>query len=192
VRHAKTTCFILFLILDNLVNQYSQILFRYELIAEKLDYKIIHRTKQNIYDKVNMIKEQIIKIKRGIIGLREIVIRLSGRKISVISNECRSSLLNLSGHSHMVVHECDSIREILNGLLGQIENALIQKMNKTMKILTSFAAIFLPLTLIAGIYGMNFRFMPELEWQYGYFLVLGSMVFCAGLLLYIFKKNDWF
>jgi len=123
---------------------------------------------------------------------REILMRISGRSIAVISDACRTSLYNLSNHSHMVVHEADSIRDMLNSLLDEIENMLMQKLNETMRVLTAFAAIFLPLTLITGIYGMNFRWIPELNWTYGYFWALGLLVVCAGSLLFLFKKKKWF
>ena len=68
----------------------------------------------------------------------------------------------------------------------------MQKMNESIRILTAFASIFLPLTLITGIYGMNFRRIPELSWTYGYFYALSLIVICAGALLYLFKKMKWF
>lgn len=191
IRYAKTPCFILFLIFDNVVNEYARILFNFELITDQMDLGVrtIHK---NIYGEVMEIKQQVMKVKRYTIAVREILMRISGRNISVISEQCRSSLYKLSNHSHMVVHEADSIRDILNGLLDQIDNTLMQKMSETMKILTAVAAIFLPLTLITGIYGMNFHWIPELEWQYGYFWALGLILLCGIVLLFLFKKMKWF
>lgn len=191
IRYAQTPCFILFLIFDNVVNEYARILFNFEVVADQMDLRVraIHN---NIYNEVMEIKQEVMKVKRYTIAAREILMRLSGRKISVISEQCRVSLYNLSNHSHMVVHEADSIRDILNGLLDQIDNTLMQKMSETMKVLTAVAAIFLPLTLITGIYGMNFRWIPELSWKYGYFWALGLIVVCGATMLYIFKKMKWF
>jgi len=191
VRYAKTPCFILFLILDSVVNDYSHNLYNFELLAEALE-KNVHLTHENIYNHVMDVKQEVMKVKRYTISVREILLRISGRKIAVISEQCRQSLNNLSNHTHMVVHEADSIRELLNGLLDQIDNALMQKMNETMRVLTAFASIFLPLSLITGIYGMNFNWIPELSWRYGYFWALGLILGCALLLLYLFKKKKWF
>lgn len=191
IKFAKTPCFILFLLLDSVVNDYSRILFNYEVVAEKLDVSV-HKTHKNNYDHVMGVKQQVMKIKRHTIAIREILMRIAGKKISVISDQCQVSLSNLSNHTHMVVHESDSIRDILNGLLDQIENTLMQRLNETMRVLTAFAAIFLPLTLITGIYGMNFHWMPELDWKYGYFWALSLIILCAVLLLYIFKRRHWF
>lgn len=191
INYAKTPCFILFLILDNTVNDYARGLFTLELEADEMDL-IIHQTRANIYEKVTAIKKQAMKTKRYIAAIQEILMRVSGRKITVISEACRVSLFNLFNHCQMVDNEADSIREILNGLLDQIDNSLMQRMNETMRVLTAFAAIFLPLTLITGIYGMNFHWMPELTWKYGYFYALG-LIFFIGIALYIaFKRRKWF
>lgn len=191
VRYAKTPCFILFLMLDNAVNDYSKILLDFELTADRVDLEI--RSKDSdAFSEIMDLKRQVLRTKRSLAVIRDILMRISGRKISVISEQCRLSLDNLLNHSQMIINEADLIRDILNSSLEQIDNFLMQKMNKTMKVLTSFAAIFLPLTLIAGIYGMNFKWIPELQWQYGYFWSLGLMVACGGILLFLFKKFDWF
>ncbi len=190
-RHAKTSCFILFLMLDNSINDYAKLLFNYELFTDDLDAKV-QSLEKDIYQIVMDTKQQMMKIKRNITSIREILMRVSGRSISVISEQCGLSLRNLSNHSHLVIHEVDSIREVLNDLLNQIDNALMQRLNQTMKVLTAFAAVFLPLTLITGIYGMNFTWIPELSWKYGYFYAISLLVVCAIAMLYVFKKNKWF
>ena len=191
VKYAQTPCFILFLLLDHVINDYSKILFHFDLIADELDLHI-DTTHHNIYSEVMDKKNQVMKIKRQVAAMRDILMRISGRKLSVISEQCRLSLANLFDHCQMVVAESDAVRDILNGTLDKIDNALMQKMNETMKILTGFAAIFLPMTLIAGIYGMNFVWIPELKWDYGYFWALFLMLFCAVSLIYFFKKKHWF
>ena len=191
INYARTPCFILFLIIDNIINDYARILFKYEIITEEMDMRV-RASHKNIYNEVMDAKQDVMKTKRYLIAIREILVRISGRKIAVISEQCQVSLYNLSNHTHMTVHEADSIRDMLNGLLDQIDNNLIQKLNETMRVLTAFASIFLPLTLITGIYGMNFHYMPELGWKYGYFIVLGFIVFCGACLLFVFKKMKWF
>lgn len=191
VHYAKTPCFVLFLIFEGIINDYAKVLFNYEEISDELDF-IIRKSNKNIYNEVMEVKHQVMKMKRYMIAIREILLRITGRNIQVISEQCRNSLYNLSNHSHLVVNEIDSIRDVLNSLLGQIDNGLMQKMSETMRVLTAFAAIFLPLTLITGIYGMNFDWIPELKWKYGYFGALGLLVICALGLFYIFKKKKWF
>ncbi len=191
IRYARTPCFIVFLLFDNIVNDFARILYDFEFIAEKMDVDV-RAERTNMYKEVMDVKQEVMKIKRYTMAAREILMRISGRSIAVVSEQCRTSLYNLSNHSHMVVHETDSIRDMLNSLLDEIENMLMQRLHETMRVLTAFAAIFLPLTLITGIYGMNFRWMPELNWKYGYFGALVLLVVCAIGLLIFFKKKKWF
>jgi magnesium transporter len=191
LKYAKTPCFILFLILDNAINDFSRLLLDFEILADQIDLEI-RDTEKNIYNDVMSHKKQVMKVQHHIAAVRDLLMRISGRKIIVISEQCRLSLENLLDHSQIIFNEAEAIREILRSTLDQIDNALMQKMNNTMKVLTAFASIFLPLTLIAGIYGMNFDWMPELHWKYGYFYALFLMVFIGGFLYYFFKKMKWF
>ncbi|SRR5579883_1779170 len=191
VNYAETPCFILFLILDNAINDFSRLLYDFELIADLIDITI--REQQDaVYSEVMSRKKQVMKLQHQIAGIRDILMRISGKKIPVISDACRTSLGNLLDHSKIVFNEAVAIRDNLRNTLDQMDNALMQKMNKTMRVLTAFVAIFLPLSLIAGIYGMNFVWIPELHWKFGYFWALGLMI-ALGLGLYlIFKKMEWF
>lgn len=191
LRYARTPCFILFLIMDNAINDYGHILYDYELKLEEMNVRATEN-QDNIYHDVSEVKKELMKVKRYAVVIREILMRISGRKISAISDACRISLNNLFNQSQMISNEIDSMRDLLNGLLSQIDYSLMFRMNEVMKVLAAFAAIFLPMTLITGIYGMNFRWMPELNWHYGYYYALGLLALCGGSLLYLFKKNKWF
>lgn len=188
---AKTPCFILFLILDNIINDFSEILLDYEDLAEKVDIKI-HATKQNIFNHVMDIKKSLMKNKRLATVIRDTLMRISGRKITVISDQCQLSLSHLFSHSQVIISENDVLLETINNSLDRLDNLMMQKLNESMRILTAFASICLPLSLIAAIYGMNFRFMPELQWQYGYYGVLFIMLIFAIILFIFFKIKKWF
>ncbi|OAI49471.1 magnesium transporter [Gammaproteobacteria bacterium SCGC AG-212-F23] len=191
IRYAKTPCFILFLMIELVINAYAKILFDFEFVTDQIDSSVT-AMKTRGYTTVMRVKHQAMKVKRYVVALQEILMRISGREIAVISEQCRMSLQNLSNHCYMVTNEIDSIREMLNSLLNQLDNALMQKMSNTMQVLTSFATILLPLSLITGIYGMNFHWMPELNWKYGYFYALGLLAVCGIGLFYIFKKKKYF
>lgn len=188
--YAKTSCFILFMLMDNIINDYSKIMQDFELISDQIDLKV-REMPEDIYIEVINIKKQLMKTKRYISSIRDTLMRISARKMPVISIDCRRSLRNLFNHSQMIFVQVDSIRDILNSTLDQIDNSLMQKMNRTMKVLTAFASIFLPLSLIAGIYGMNFR-IPEFHWKYGYFWALGLMIISGTILITVFIRKKWF
>lgn len=191
VKYAKTPCFILFLLLDNVINDYSDILFDFEEASELIESRI-RKGRRNYFNDVMKTKKQVMRVKRYAVSLRDMLMRISGRKIAVISDQCRQSLSALFDHAQTIVSEAEAIREIFNGMLDQIDNTLMHSLNESMRVLTAFAAILLPLTLIAGIYGMNFNFMPELTWRYGYFYALGLMIFVTIFLLWLFKRKKWF
>jgi magnesium transporter len=179
------------LILNNVVNDYAQFLFNYEISSDEMDIKV-RENHENIYSTVANMKHRVIVIKRCTAAIREILMKISGKKMAAISDDCRASLLNILNQSQLVFNEIDSIRDMLNGLLSQIDYMLMHKMNKSIQILTAFAAIFLPLTLITGIYGMNFQHIPELAWKYGYVYALALILACGILLVLLFKVKKWF
>ncbi|HEX4045670.1 MAG TPA: CorA family divalent cation transporter [Gammaproteobacteria bacterium] len=191
LKYAKTPCFILFLLLDNAINDYSNILLDFESIADQIDLNMREIDDNTLYSEIMDYKKQVIKAKRYGAIIRDILMRISGRKFIVISEQCRLSLLNLFNHSEIIVKEADAIKDIFKSILDQIDNALIQKLSNTMRVLTAFAAIFLPVAIIPAIYGMNFQ-IPELKWEYGYFYALSLMAVTGILLFYFFKKKDWF
>lgn len=191
LRYAKTPCFILFLILDIILNEYAQILYTYESLSDTLDFtsRLSHK---HHYQEVMKAKKEMIRTKRFISSIRDMLMRISGRRMSVISEQCRKYLLDLYGHAQAIVRETDTVREILNGILAQIDNSIMHKMSETMTVLTAYATIFMPPTLIASMYGMNFINMPELHWKYGYYFALAIMLCSALFLYYMFKRRRWF
>jgi magnesium transporter len=94
-------------------------------------------------------------------------------------------------HTIHVIDAVESFRDMLSGLHDAYLSSLSNRMNEIMKVLTIIATLFIPLTFIAGIYGMNFEFMPELKWPWGYPLILGLMLLAAGGLLLFFKRKGW-
>ena len=101
-------------------------------------------------------------------------------------------LNNVRDHLERISERTDSNRDSISGLIEAHLLTSANKTNEVMKVLTIFAAIMLPLTVITGIYGMNFKTMPELEWEYGYLFALGLMVSVGGGLIYFFRRRGWF
>jgi len=190
LKFAETPCFLLFLLFDEFINVHSQILFNFEIMLEKIDAHLI-ATQQDPYNRVMHAQKILMRLKRNISAVRDILMKISGRKIPVVSEHCRRSLVGLFSHSQMIFNETDDIRHYLTSILDQIDNTLMQQMSESMKVLAAVAAIFLPLTLIAGIYGMNFSHMPELHWHYGYFYALSLMLVCGTGFFVYFKMKKW-
>jgi magnesium transporter len=186
VHYAQTPCFVLFIVLESLVSMNLDILYDLEIQSEQMDLNARGMT----YKEVANVKNHVMNVKRHSIALMNILMHISAREIQVVSEPCRTSLINILNNSRMVVNEADSVRELLNGTLGRIDNALMQQVNDAMKVLTGVATIFMPPTLIAGIYGMNFS-IPELKWHYGYLYSIMLMLFSGTVMFYYFKKKKW-
>ena len=94
-------------------------------------------------------------------------------------------------HVIQLIDTVESYREIISGMFDIYLSSVSNKLNAVMKVLTIISTIFIPLTFIAGVYGMNFSFMPELKWKFGYFVALGGMGIIALVMIYYFKRKKW-
>ena len=98
---------------------------------------------------------------------------------------------DLYDHTIQVVETTESFRDLLSGMADMYLSSVSNRMNEVMKVLTIIATIFIPLTFIAGVYGMNFKYMPEVKWTWGYPLVLGVMLAVAAVMLFYFRRKNW-
>jgi magnesium transporter len=121
----------------------------------------------------------------------DVLARLAGGEFPLIDKDVLPFYRDIYDHLHRVFVLAENYRDLVGGLLNLHFNVVANRTNDVVKILTIFSAIVLPLSLIAGIYGMNFENMPELKTRYGYFLTLGSMVIVAIGLLFYFWRKGW-
>ena len=122
---------------------------------------------------------------------RELITRLIETESQLISRDTRVFLRDILDHTIEINETLHIQREMAFGLMELYMSHVSNKMNQVMKVLTIMATIFIPLTFIAGVYGMNFKNMPELEWHYGYYGILGVMLLVFILLVVYFKRKDW-
>lgn len=179
IKYALTPGFMLFLILDNVINDYSSIMQHYEQITDNTEI-IIREKHKGAYSEVIGIKKQVTKIKGDTSSLRDILMRISGHKIAVISEPCRLSLCGLLDHVQMIVNESDATREILNGSLEIIDKSLMERMNVSVKILTAISAIFLPLSVLMRVQEMHLNWFPIFHSHFFYFFVALMVVLIIG------------
>jgi len=140
---------------------------------------------------IRKLKKGMIFLRKAIWPLREVVSGLERCESVLIHESTGAYLRDVYDHTIQVIDTVESYRDMVSGMLDIYLSSISNKMNEVMKVLTIFAAIFIPLTFVAGIYGMNFRFMPELGWQWGYpmiLIVMGSIA--AGMLNY-FRRKRW-
>jgi magnesium transporter len=145
----------------------------------------------NTLNTIQKLKREMISIRRNISPLRELMAGMLRSDTELIHEKTHIYLRDVSDHAIRVTESIESYREILSGLLDIYISSISNKMNEVMKVLTVFASIFIPLTFLAGIYGMNFEYMPELTWKWAYpTLWVVFVTVTIGLLTY-FKKKKW-
>ncbi|MBC8276137.1 MAG: hypothetical protein H8E40_14370 [Chloroflexi bacterium] len=136
-------------------------------------------------------RKEMIILRKSIWPLREVVNSLERGESSLIHESTDIYLRDVYDHTIQIIDTVESYRDMLSGMLDVYLSSISNKMNEVMKVLTIFASIFIPLTFVAGVYGMNFSFMPELGWQWGYFVVLGFMSIVGISLVVYFRRRKW-
>jgi len=188
----KSSDYLLYIILDLIMDHYLLILDKTSDEIDSIDEKLNEKKySENISTDIYQLKQKISRLRKGFIPNREIVNGLLKIENNIVKKETRKYFRDLFDHSLIINENLDTQRETLSEILSLYQNYINNNMNETMKILTIIATIFIPLTFIAGVYGMNFKFMPELYWKYGYFIILGFMAILGSFMTYYFKKKSW-
>jgi len=183
--------YLVYCLLDVIVDNYFVILEKLGEEIEFLEEMLVKRPDQKVLRTIHRLKRETIVIRRAVWPLREILSDLEKVDSHMINSGTRLYLRDLYDHVIQVMETMETYRDMVTGMLDIYLSSINNKMNEIMKVLTIIGTIFLPLTFITGIYGMNFKYMPELYWKWGYFAVLGFMfVIALGMLLY-FKKKKW-
>lgn len=185
--------FLLHQILDQVVDYYSPVLDDFDNRVDELEQEIFGLKQPN-----NQILSQIQDLKRGVLRLRristkqmDILLRMSRGEFALIPDEMRPFYRDVYDHLVRVVDLSESYRDLISGALEAYLSVVSNRMNEIMKVLTIFSAIMLPLTFIAGVYGMNFDNMPELHSRYGYYGTLIVMATVAIGMLIFFWRRGW-
>lgn len=183
--------YLAYALLDAVVDNYFAVL---EGVGEKIEDAEQELTANPTPEILQLIR----KLKRGMIFLRKSVWPL--REVASGLEQCESPLIHEStsiylrdvyDHTIQVIDTVESYRDMISGMLDIYLSSISNKMNEVMKVLTIFASIFIPLTFIVGIYGMNFANMPELQWRYGYFVIWGVMALVGVSLVVFFRRRKW-
>lgn len=187
----KKMDFLLFKLLDAIGDSYYNVIDNCTSVIEELDEVITKNTDPMILSRIEVEKRKLIELRRIVVPLKEIVIAIESEKNNLISSQTKHYFSNLKQSCTGIIEEIESNKNALDGLTNLYYAVQGQRMNEVMKMLTIVSTIFIPLTFIAGIYGMNFHFMPELDMKYGYFITWGVMILIAALLLVYFKRKGW-
>jgi magnesium transporter len=187
----KGTDYLAYSLLDIIVDNYFVVLEKTGEKLETLEESILQKPDEIYLQTIHALKREMIAMRQAAWPLREAIIGLEQSSRVFVDPDVSLHLRDVYSHVVQIIDTIEIYREMLSGMLDIYLSSVNNKLNEVMKILTIFAAIFIPLTLISGIYGMNFRYIPELEWFYGYPFALGLMAITAIVLLGYFKRKKW-
>ena len=183
--------YLLYALLDVIVDYYFVTLEKIGDVMDDLEDEITDDPSKQTPLKLRDVKHNLIRVRRSTWPVRELLSQLERDESPLISKQTRPFIRDAYDHAVQVIDIVESLRDVLGSLMDLYMTGVSNRMNDIMKVLTIIGTIFIPLTFIAGIYGMNFENMPELHTQNGYFISLGIMGAIALVLLFFFRKKDW-
>ena len=184
--------YLLYALMDAIVDYYFYLLDEIGNRLETLEDLLFETQGSNdITAEIQSLKREILRIRRAITPVREIVSKIEKSGHLAVSEKITIYLSDLQDHIIQVSESVEIYREMTWSLMDMYMTTISNKMNTIMKVLTIIATIFIPLTFIAGIYGMNFENIPELKYRNGYFVLLGVMLLIFILMLYYFRRKKW-
>ncbi len=184
--------YLAYALIDAVVDHYFVILERTGERIEGLEERVVSDPQPETLHEIHRLKRDMIHLRRSVWPLREVINNLERSESRLISKATRLFLRDVYDHTIQVIDTVETYRDMLSGMHDTYLSSISNRMNEVMKVLTIIATIFIPLTFIAGIYGMNFHYMPELGWRWAYFGVWGVMAAVAAGMVVYFKRKKWF
>ena len=183
--------YLAYTLVDSIVDNYFIIM---EKLGEKIEFleeELVTRPTAETLKTIHQLKREMIFLRKAVWPLREVVSGLQRGESSLIKEPTRIYLRDVYDHTIQVIDTIETFRDMVSGMLDIYLSSISNRLNAVMKVLTIIATIFMPLTFIAGIYGMNFKYMPELEWRWGYPVIWLVVIFIGVSMLIYFKKKRW-
>lgn len=187
----KGTDFLLFRMLEAIIDNYFEVL---EMISDNIssiDAKLHVSENKFIFKEIEIEKRRLIELRKIVQPMRDITMQLEHSESTLLDRSNYHYFSNLKSSCVSALEEIDATKQILEGMSNLFYAAQGQRMNEIMKMLTVVSSLFIPLTFIVGVYGMNFEYMPELKWKSGYFIVWGVMFLVIAALMIYFTRKGW-
>ena len=183
--------YLVYSLIDVVVDNYFNVLETMGEKVEVLEEKLVSAPTDETLRDIQYIKRELIFLRKSVWPLREVIGSMVRGDSSLISETTRIYLRDVYDHTIHVIDTIETFRDMISGMLDIYLSSVSNRMNSIMKVLTVIATIFMPLTFIAGVYGMNFKNMPELSWRYGYAGFWLFNVIIGGAMLIFFRKKKW-
>ncbi len=183
--------YLAYALIDAIVDHYFTILEQIGIQIEEIEEDTLSDPTPQVLGRIHRMKREVLYLRKQVWPLREVVGVMAKDEPALIQADTMLFLRDVHDHTIQIMETIESQRDMLAGLLDMYMTGISNKMNEVMKVLTVMATIFIPITFIAGVYGMNFKYMPELEWPWGYGLVWGVMVAVVITMVIYFKNKKW-
>jgi len=183
--------YLAYALLDSIVDNYFIIL---EKLGEKIEFleeKLVSSAVPETLHTIHHLKREMVFLRKAVWPLREVINGLERGESSLVKESTRVYLRDVYDHTIQTIDTIETYRDMVSGMLDIYLSSVSNRLNSVMKVLTIIATIFMPLTFLAGIYGMNFKYMPELEWRWGYPAIGLIMVGIGVFMLIYFRKRKW-
>ena len=183
--------YLMYTLLDTIVDQNFGVLDQLDETLAALEDDIFTDPTPQMLEKIHQIKLEVIKMRRYVSPVRDLSANLLRNESELINPSTHIYLRDVHDHVMRIIESIETHRDILSSLLDIYLSSVSSKLNEVMKLLTVFSAIFIPLTFIAGIYGMNFKHMPELDWKWGYPSIWLVFLTLSTSLYFFFRRKGW-
>jgi magnesium transporter len=183
--------FLCYTVLDQLVDEYLPILDAMDEEIDRLEDEVLAKPKPIVLQRILSLKHSILTLRRVIAPQREVMNRLSRDDLPQIGDQHRIYFRDIYDHLVRTHDLSESIRDVVTGTLDTYLSATNNRLSEVMKALTIVSTIFLPLSFVAGVYGMNFEYFPEIRWPYGYLYVWCVFIIIVLIMLWYFRHREW-
>ncbi|URZ16288.1 magnesium/cobalt transporter CorA [Clostridium felsineum] len=183
--------YLTYALIDSIVDNYFVVLEKLEDKIEGFEESLMVNVSNNLFNEVYNLKRQMIYLWKAVWPLREIINTLQRGEVDIIEDKVSIYFKDVYDHTVQVIDTIELFRDMVAGLLDTYLSSASNKMNEIMKFLTIFSTIFIPLSFLVGVYGMNFDYMPELKFKYGYVILWMVMLSISGFMLMYFRKKKW-
>ena len=188
----KSTDYLAYALFDAMVDNYFLVLEKIGAQIEELEEEILTEPSRESLEWLHFLKRELTVLRKSVWPIRDVINSLIRSDSDLILEDTLKYFMDIYDHTMQIIETLEAFRDVTASLFDIYLSGISNRMNAVMKVLTVIATIFIPLTFIVGIYGMNFSYMPELTWKWGYFVILAIMaILGTGMALY-FKRKDWF
>ncbi len=188
----KKTDYLLYRLIDIIVDNYYTVLDNIGDQIDEIEDSVHNHASEDNFKDIQNLKKELIYLRRSVYPLRDAISLLMKDESGFIEEENVRFYKDIYDHIIHLSDSLDTYKDLVSSAMDIHINTLNTRMNEVMKVLTIMSSIFIPLTFIVGVYGMNFRYMPELYWPYGYYMVWGVMILIVGGMFRYFKYKKWF